>query len=388
MQWAMSVRNRLTSVSGALKPCIRVIGLVYTGLAGMLAMVLVVSVALIPVTPALQQIAEPARQAVSNFVQPTSDVVTSMLGGVPVHVEPVAQLPSRVQRSFSDAVSLDVTIQGNVEDSPLEQAAPVVVASPPIVRALPTQEPTPDPDDVELGLEPDQISAPRPLEAVVVRPAAPVLQIASEDAPKPLPTLPVPTETPLQIKARLDAENQAAIDAAKAARVRAKAEADAANEAAIAASKGTPVATAAPAAALVEATRAPTTTPLAPTPAPASPVASPQSKAAADAANQAAIDAAKAARARAKAEADAANAAALRGATGAQPTAKATLAPTAQPTPPAQPTPQPPPTISVVEMPAAPPVNLDVVEQRVDESSLLETAPIDQAASPSDTAAV
>ena len=47
----------------------------------------------------------------------------------------------------------------------------------------------------------------------------------------------------VQVKARVDAENQAAIDAQKAAQARAKAEADSANEAAIALRKGLPTPT-------------------------------------------------------------------------------------------------------------------------------------------------
>src|SRR5258708_2763002 len=76
-----TMRSRLVTTANALKPCLRVIALVYTGLGGMLAMALVVSVALVPIGPALQQVAEPARQAVSNFVQPTTDAVTTFFGG-------------------------------------------------------------------------------------------------------------------------------------------------------------------------------------------------------------------------------------------------------------------------------------------------------------------
>jgi hypothetical protein len=61
--------------------------------------------------------------------------------------------------------------------------------------------------------------------------------MATVDQPKPLPTPTPLLETPQQAKARADAANQAAIDAAKAAAAAAKAQADAANQAAIDAAK-------------------------------------------------------------------------------------------------------------------------------------------------------
>src|SRR5260370_922056 len=82
-----------------------------------LAQALGLSVAVAPVGPALQRVAEPARQAVTSLVQPTSDAVTVFFGGgAPmVHVEDPTTVssPSRAA-AFSDVVSLDVTI----EDAP------------------------------------------------------------------------------------------------------------------------------------------------------------------------------------------------------------------------------------------------------------------------------
>jgi hypothetical protein len=117
--------------------------------------------------------------------------------------------------------------------------------------------------------------APTPTEVVVALPAdRGVLQVANEAPPKPLPTLPIPTETALQIKARTDLENQAAIDAAKAAQVRAKAEADAANQAAIdARTASKPVTAQSPAPAQPEASAQPAAR--APLPRPAPPTATP-----------------------------------------------------------------------------------------------------------------
>src|SRR5260370_13403453 len=86
----------------------------------MLALALVVSVALVTVGPALQQVAEPARQAMSNLVQPTSDAVTVFFGGAPtMHVEASATVASPTRTSgLSHAVNLDVTIADSVESIP------------------------------------------------------------------------------------------------------------------------------------------------------------------------------------------------------------------------------------------------------------------------------
>jgi hypothetical protein len=372
-----SVLSRLGRFAGAFKPWVRVIGLAYTGLGGMLALVLVISVALVPVGPALQQVAEPARQVIGNVVQPTSDVVTTFLGGGPAaRIDPVASVvwPSGASL-FADSDGP----QAEIAEAPFEEPPPVVAASARRTTVVVAQSPAPEAVDEIVGLEPIEISAPHavvPVVVVVVPAPTAGLQIASYEAPRALPTLPTPTETARQIKTRLDVANQAAIDAAKVAQARAKAESDAANNAAIAARKA-----AATAATPTSAPTQSTTTITAAKPSagatPAPPIA--HSKAAAAAANQAAIDAAKLAQGRARAEANAANQAAQ----SAKLAAKTTPVPTAQPTPaPARPTALATPTRAAVESPPAP-VSVDVVDQLIDEASL-ENAPFDQAATLSD----
>jgi hypothetical protein len=339
-------RLGLPSLATAAMPALRVIGLAYTGLAGMIAMVIVVGVALMPVSPALQQATEPARQAVSNLVQPTGDALVNLFGGPGVRIA--------TPRPLSALATIDVTV---VDNTPLEneeplaelpaQPAPVAVVN----LILPTVEPQPvleepTPEDTS-GIEdepaPQAIDAPPPAPVVVQPAERAVLQIASAEPPR---ALPVP-QTSLQVKARVDAENQAAIDTARSAQARAKMEADAANNAAIAARKVADAnaatvkaqAEAATAAAVAAATPAAVTA--SPTASPTNPskaITAAQSKAASDAANQAAIDAAKKAKLNAQNQANAANAAAIAGAK-----AKSTPAPTptAQPTPPSPPPPSP-----------------------------------------------
>src|SRR5262245_7175478 len=118
-------RRTLEALGRALVPSLRGITLAYTGLAGMLAMVLVVAVALTPVAPTLQQATEPARQVVvTNLVQPTGDAIVNLLGSQPAPPQPATP-------AFSSATTIDVTIT----DAPLEQ---------------PTEQPTEEapPEDV------------------------------------------------------------------------------------------------------------------------------------------------------------------------------------------------------------------------------------------------
>ena len=370
-------------------PSLRVIGLAYTGLGGLLALALVVAVALMPVGPVLQQVAEPARQAVATMVQPTSDAVTLFFGGGPVmHLEPIvgSLSPDRgpASPSFSDAISLDVIIaDDSATPVPVAESAPVVSVMASRAYTAEPESAAPEAADELVEIEPVEISAPYVVQTIVQPAPAAVLYIASQDLPKALPTLPLPTETALQVKARMDAQNQAAIDAAKATQARAKADADAANDAAIAARKAaltTPIAT-------IEPTRSPFSAPS--RTASATPMATPHSKAALDAANQAAIDAARLAQARAKADANAANETALQAARSSTGQLKATSTPnpSAQPPPPAtRPISQPMPPIPAAQS-AALAVSADVVEQLVDEASL-ENAPIDQAATLADDSPV
>jgi len=219
MHWAR-VHSQLAAIAGKVGPSVRAIGLAYTGLGGMTALALVVSVALVPVAPALQQAAEPARQAVSNMVQPTTDAVTTFFGGGPVmHADPVVHgfAPDRAPEPFADAPGLDMAIQDGQETMIQDEPPVVMVAIVPRAFAAETDSAAPEAVDEIVGLEPVEVSSPHPVEAIVKPAPVAVLQIASQDVPKALPTLPAPTETPRQVKARMDVENQAAIDAAKAA---------------------------------------------------------------------------------------------------------------------------------------------------------------------------
>jgi trimeric autotransporter adhesin len=274
-------------------PSLRIVGLVYTGLGGMLAMLIVIGVAAMPATPALQQVAEPARQAVASLVQPSSEMVAALVSGPSVRVSVEPAKPKTAL--FVATTSLDITIDPlpDAEVSSSEESAPVstvVVASTyaPRPQVVVEEQPVEDIPAEEAISEP----AAEP-EADVVEPAQTVtLQIARVEGPSALPTPIAPPTTPQEVKARVDAANQAAIDAAKAEQARAKAEADAANQAAIDANKRAAVADGA---AMADAALA------LPTPAPVS----------TKAANKAASDAAKLAAAKAKADADAANQAAI-----------------------------------------------------------------------------
>jgi hypothetical protein len=231
-------RRSIQALARASLPFLRVIGLVYTGLGGMIALVLVIAVGVTPVAPVIEQATEPARQAVTSLMQPTSDAVVSLLGsGVQVRTAP----PPRV---FSPTLAIDVTIEDvQVAEAPADEtiveeppAAPVhIVWAPHTAIAVEPIE-----ADVVVEEEPEAVDPllpePSTPASTVVQAGEPVLVIAVEQAPKPLPT-PTPTETPQQLKARLDAENHAAIEAQKAAQARAKADADAANRAAIEAAK-------------------------------------------------------------------------------------------------------------------------------------------------------
>src|SRR5712691_3719448 len=138
-----AVLDRLRASSG---PALRVVGLTYTGLGGMIALALIVSVAVVPVAPALQQVAEPARQAVSSLVQPTSDAVTIFFGGAPavVHVEsPMPGGSPTVVTAFSDVVSLDVTIEDIPQVTAVDE--PAAAVSPAVTSARVAEAPRAEP---------------------------------------------------------------------------------------------------------------------------------------------------------------------------------------------------------------------------------------------------
>src|SRR5438105_876139 len=292
--------HSLKSIVTAALPSLRVVALTYTGLGGVAALVLVVSVAVMPSQPILQQVTEPARQAVSVFMP--SSVELFGRTGIQIPTSPTA---APTAAPFTATVTIDVSIadaEPNV-DQPVAEPQPQPTALP---TPLPPRffvpapvEPAPEEAVVEEDQPEDVVDEPAvevaPTETAIVEPAAPVLRIASTEAPKALPS---PPTTPQEAKARADAANQAAIDAAKAAQAEAKAEADAANQAAIDARKRAAANNSGPAmsdAAIALPTPAATSTP------------AQAAKATADISNQTAIETAKAAQARAKAEASAAN---------------------------------------------------------------------------------
>src|SRR6266508_6592237 len=102
-------RRSLETLSRTVLPSLRGLALAYTGLAGMLLLMLVGGMVLVPVAP----LAEPARQAVTNVIQPTGDALVGFFGGAP------APLAPRPAPSFSPATTIDVTIS----DAPLEVPA-------------------------------------------------------------------------------------------------------------------------------------------------------------------------------------------------------------------------------------------------------------------------
>jgi hypothetical protein len=358
-------------------PFVRVIGLVYTGLIGMVIMVVVFAVGVTPVGPALEQAAEPARQAMSNLVQPPTDAVLAILGGGGGPAVQIAQSPPSFGPSPTSGFSVSTSAlessaapvlddEQPLEESPLPASAEsaYIFVAPRQVRQPVLEEFVPEDEPMT---ELNQPAPPKPI--VIVQPGEPiVLQIASEAPPKALPT-PTPTETALQAKARLDAENQAAIDAIKAAQVRSKADEDAANQAAIDAQKAalsaTPTGVPAGPSAAVSTTTPTTTTQAAkpPTPVPTDvlpAVATAQAKAMADAANQAAID---------KAKAEKTPATPLP-----SPTAPPTVLPTRTPTPVITPARQPAP-VQPTAIPA-------LTEKLPVDEALLDEAPISEALVP------
>ena len=309
------LQRGLQAIAATALPSLRVVALTYTGLGGVAALVLVVSMAAIPRPPILQQMTAPARQVVSTFISPATD----LFPGPSVQLQ--APLPAAAPTAvpFVATVTLDVTIDDAepaaepAVDEPVAEAvvvpqptvAPVAVARrvfvpAPIAPAPEEEAVADDQQDEDVVDDAPPVEVVPTTETAIVEPAPVVLQTAAAEPPKPLPA---PPTSPQEAKARADAANQAAIDAAKAAQAQAKAEADAANQAAIDALKR--------AAAQAKAGPAMSDAALAlPSPTATSTPAQ-AAKAAADIANQAAIETSKAAQARAKAEADAANQAAI-----------------------------------------------------------------------------
>lgn len=326
-----------------------VVAFVYAGLGAVAAAGLLLATTLTPIAPSLQPAAEPARQVVTNLVQPAADVVALVSAPPPVWVE---ASPTPAQESVpSDeplglaAEDLETPTAESIDASAVQDMSDVEVPARAYMPAAKTvvSDITADQDvapaESEGGDIPDPNESTQP-ESIVIESAAatPVLKIAGEDV-QPLSSTPTPTpiatstEAPLQAKARQDAANQAAIDAAKADQVRAKATANAANQAAIDARhaaddaavslKARTDAANETAIALAKTMFTPTALPTkAPVGAPGGAAAASRvnpvmpteeklTRPQADATNQAVIDATRAAKARAKTDANAANQAAI-----------------------------------------------------------------------------
>jgi len=286
-------------------PTLRIIAMVYTGLSAVAGLVVLISIAAEPKVPAAREVAEPAREAVSQVLAPTSQMVDTLM---PEPAGPIEIRPAAINLApFVASTALDVTILDAAPADDQDAAGAQPLAPAPAVRSVrrvaqPVRvSPEADIEDVASDDQPAEADVPpppAPQPDVVEQPVdvAPMQQAATVDAPRALPTLVLP-RTAKEVKAYLDAQNQAAIDAEKASQAQAKAQADAANQAAIDAIKAqaTSAARAAEAGpALAPAAAAVLPADPTPTPRPADARATAaQAKARADAANQAAIDAAR-----------------------------------------------------------------------------------------------
>jgi hypothetical protein len=232
------IGGSLRKAVNAALPSLRVVALVYLGLSAVAGLVVVITASVAPKAPVVQQVTEPARQAVTTLVQPTGDLIRNVIPAPPPAAAPVTHVvvpgTDETPAPFVGTATLYVSIDDT--NPPPPQVIRVAQASPPVAIEVTSDEAPADDQSDEVA--PDEEA---PAEEVVAPPAdAQNVQIATVDAPKPLPT-PAPTmapETPQQAKARAEAANQAAIDTAKAAAAQAKADADAANQAAIDARKG------------------------------------------------------------------------------------------------------------------------------------------------------
>jgi hypothetical protein len=253
-----TVRGRIRVMMGPALSSLRVVALTYAGLGGVIAMGLLISVAVQPVAPVLVQATDPARQIVSVLALPSTDTAVHFINGGPgftsrpekalavaAEAIPLGPFPNAATGESTNPDRGDVAPDESAPDDadaeqvaaaePTPAVAPVRVYVARSVAAARVEAPA-ELDVVEEAAEPEVVPEVTavPTQPVVVPPVErEVLHVASEASPKPLPPLPTPTESPMQIKARTDAENQAAIDAAKAAQVRAKADADLANQRAI-----------------------------------------------------------------------------------------------------------------------------------------------------------
>src|ERR1043166_7226428 len=106
-------------------PSLRVVALVYTGMSGIAALVVIVTAAVAPKAPVVQQVSEPARQAVTTLVQPATDMIGSLMPApVVVAPAPVAAPTEPTAAPFVDTTSLDVTVEDEIP-APVGPRAPV-----------------------------------------------------------------------------------------------------------------------------------------------------------------------------------------------------------------------------------------------------------------------
>jgi hypothetical protein len=179
---AVGLRYRLREVAGTAVPSLRFVGLAYTGLGGMLALMLVVAVAAVPLSPALQQAAEPARQAVTSIVGPAADVLVGVLVSPALRPQsppplPVIPPPSAFSEPFALDVSIDVADQASTE---VPAAGPVPVmprfTARPAPYAQPEDVPAGNSDEEPLADTPEPTPSPPAPEPIVEPAAPPMLQ--------------------------------------------------------------------------------------------------------------------------------------------------------------------------------------------------------------------
>src|SRR5579859_4260756 len=140
------LRSRVQSLIGPALASLRVVGLTYAGLGGIVALGLVVAGAVLPVAPVLHQATDPAGALVSGLVQPTTDAVAGFInmgpsrrfarGPQPVAAAPLPRLePATAVPAGHDGAAPDgpVTVSGTtlgsvpdaVDDQPVAAAEPL-----------------------------------------------------------------------------------------------------------------------------------------------------------------------------------------------------------------------------------------------------------------------
>ncbi|MDQ3812206.1 MAG: hypothetical protein M3336_18145, partial [Chloroflexota bacterium] len=182
----------------ALTATVRVVGMTYAVLGGVAAVSLLALAAVVPVSPALQQATEPARQAVSDLVQPTGDTLAVLVGNIAVQVERPPTPTSVPSVTVIDLPPPEFVDGEGVADSPPPIDRPrgrATLFDRPAATAI---APTPIEAPEEVPAADDQAAPAPPLPVrrpPLVVPAAPPAQVMASEAPRPLPTPPEPTPT-------------------------------------------------------------------------------------------------------------------------------------------------------------------------------------------------